>query len=188
MLLSVSAGTTQTNMSDSSETKAGSSEAFKHTENQWGLRSDLSLGYLLRGYPASPAAAQPLWLDRKLHTEFTTGWKTLICCCEVRAETLWALENKMLCFSLCSWDKLKVEVTVREPQGDQTQYQVDNKLFNCQFCFSTQQSQHSVYSQFMDTLFIIFSAKPVLNSLIHCVLHHKLCTDWCNKYIAVLAW
>lgn len=30
----LSAGTTQTNMSDSAETKAGSSEAFKHAVNQ----------------------------------------------------------------------------------------------------------------------------------------------------------
>lgn len=74
MLSAAAAGPTQTNTSHSAQTKSGSSEVFKLSEN-----SDLIsvCVYSLESYSASPAAAQLLWLNRKLHTEFTTGCKTL---------------------------------------------------------------------------------------------------------------
>lgn len=47
VLSAPAAGVTQTNISDRAETKSGSSDAFKHTVNQWELRSDLYLCSLL---------------------------------------------------------------------------------------------------------------------------------------------
>lgn len=103
------------------------------------------------GYPASPAAAQPLRLDRKLHTEFTTGCKTLICCCE--------RQNTKILFLLL-WDELKVEVTVRELNlrviGGRirwiTSWKVTFLQDNCEFCFPTQLSQHSDFTEILDFL------------------------------------
>lgn len=89
--------------------------AVKHSNKLWTNEdSDLiSLRYLLRGYSASPAAAQRLRLDRKLHTEFMTGRETPNCCWNAVS---FREQRMFFLFSLFSWDELKVEVTVREKQ------------------------------------------------------------------------